>query len=179
MPISIPPLRQRKGEIPGLVTRLLTDGAAKFGRPVPQVSPDAMAKLTSFDWPGNVRELASVLERAMLFSAGEISAAHVELSRGPSMRPSAPPPPRPEPRGVDAAPSSSPASVPPPPSVPRPLPTKKTLAEDVTEVERRRILEALEQCAGNQVRAAELLGVSRRTLINRMIAYAIPRPRKG
>lgn len=95
------------------------------------------------------------------------------------MRPSAPPPPRPEPRGVDAAPSSSPASVPPPPSVPRPLPTKKTLAEDVTEVERRRILEALEQCAGNQVRAAELLGVSRRTLINRMIAYAIPRPRKG
>jgi DNA-binding NtrC family response regulator len=178
MPISIPPLRQRKGEIPGLVSRLLSESAAKFGRPVPQVSADAMAKLTSFDWPGNVRELASVLERAMLFSTTEIGATHVELSRGPSMRPSAPPPPR-SGSGLEAVQSPAPIAVPPPPSVPRPSPPKKTLAEDVTEVERRRIIEALEQCAGNQVRAAELLGVSRRTLINRMIAYAIPRPRKG
>jgi two-component system, NtrC family, response regulator AtoC len=180
MPISIPPLRQRKREIPGLVTKLLSEAAAKFGRPVPQVSTDAMAKLTSFDWPGNVRELASVLERAMLFAPGEIGAAHVELSRGPSMRPSAPPASRSgELRATDAAAPHVPSSVLPPPSVPRPGPPNKTLAEDVTEVERRRILEALEQCAGNQVRAAELLGVSRRTLINRMIAYAIPRPRKG
>jgi DNA-binding NtrC family response regulator len=114
----------------------------------------------------------------MLFSTTEIGVTYVELSRGPSMRPSAPPPPR-SGSGLEAAQSPAPIAVPPPPSVPRPSPPKKTLAEDVTEVERRRIIEALEQCAGNQVRAAELLGVSRRTLINRMIAYAIPRPRKG
>ena len=180
MPISIPPLRQRRGEIAGLTTALLLEAAERLGRSVPQLGPEVVSKLESSEWTGNVRELGSVLERALLFAGQELTADHLELARGPVVRPSVPP------RALGTA-DSAPASVPPPSAFPSPPsspsaappPSKKTLAEDVGEVERRRILEALDQCAGNQVRAAELLGVSRRTLINRMIAYAIPRPRKG
>jgi transcriptional regulator with PAS, ATPase and Fis domain len=180
MPISIPPLRQRRGEIAGLTSSLLQEAAVRLGRTVPQLGPEVVSKLENAEWTGNVRELGSVLERALLFAGEELTAEHLELARGPAVRPSVPP----RPLAADSAPNSVPPpnSFPAPPSnpsAPPPPPSKKTLAEDVGEVERRRIMEALDQCAGNQVRAAELLGVSRRTLINRMIAYAIPRPRKG
>jgi DNA-binding NtrC family response regulator len=54
-----------------------------------------------------------------------------------------------------------------------------TMREDVEAVERNRIREALERCAGNQTQAARLLGISRRTLVNRLEEYDLPRPRKG
>ena len=173
MPISIPPLRQRRSEIAGLTATLLKDAAGRLQRDVPTVTDEAMTKLESADWAGNVRELGSVLERALLFAQNVLHADHVELSRGPSMRPSTPPKPS---HSAPPPAEPSPPSIPPSSAVPA---TKKTLAEDVGEMERKRIIEALDQCAGNQVRAAEVLGVSRRTLINRMIAYSIPRPRKG
>ncbi len=52
------------------------------------------------------------------------------------------------------------------------------LRSQIEEIERRRIVEALERCGGNQTRAAQLLGISRRTLINRLDEYNVPRPRK-
>ena len=53
-----------------------------------------------------------------------------------------------------------------------------SLRSQMDEIERKRILDALERCGGNQTQAAELLGVSRRTLINRLDEYQVPRPRK-
>jgi two-component system, NtrC family, response regulator AtoC len=72
------------------------------------------------------------------------------------------------------------ATIPPPPGIRAPsaadMPTQ--VRATVAELERQRILEALDKCAGNQTRAAEMLGISRRTLINRLDDYAIARPRK-
>ncbi len=155
--ISVPPLRHRREEIAHLATSLLEASAARLRRPVPALSPGAVAALQRYDWPGNVRELGAVLERALLFCEGTVEREHLGL-RQPSIPPSTP---------------SRSSSIPPPPQ------SQRTLAEDVHEIERRRITEALEQCAGNQSRAAELLGISRRTLINRMVEFGFPRPRKG
>jgi transcriptional regulator with PAS, ATPase and Fis domain len=164
LPIHVPPLRERRGEIPGLTARFVAESAKRLGRPEPAIGAEAMKALVAYDWPGNVRELATVVERALLFGKDRIDAEHLVLGRRPQ---SISPPSRPE------VPRPAPSDVPPPP------PSRRTLAEDVGEMERRRITDALEQCGGNQSRAAEMLGISRRTLINRMIAFSMPRPRKG
>ncbi|MBL9022027.1 MAG: sigma 54-interacting transcriptional regulator [Myxococcales bacterium] len=163
--INVPPLRSRRDELPSLVQTLLEASASRLGRPVPAVGPSALMAIQSYEWPGNVRELGSVLERALLWCGPTLESEHLGLR--PSLLPPAP----------------GPSAIPPPrasqPYIPPPEPSRRTLAEDVHAVERKRIIEALEQCGGNQSRAAELLGVSRRTLINRMIEFGLPRPRKG
>jgi transcriptional regulator with PAS, ATPase and Fis domain len=161
LPIHVPPLRERREEIPALVATLLAQTCRKMGRTPPALGDDALAALLGYEWPGNVRELASVIERALLWSGATLEREHFVMARRASMPPSAPPSQRPPMEAGE--PASSP----------------RTLAEDVDEIARRRITEALEQCAGNQSRAAEVLGISRRTLINRMISFGLKRPRKG
>jgi DNA-binding NtrC family response regulator len=70
-------------------------------------------------------------------------------------------------------PSSSPLSVRPPAA-----PASERLSHEIEEVERRRILQALEECGGNQTLSAKRLGISRRKLLNRLDEYGVPRPRK-
>ncbi|NUO53568.1 MAG: sigma 54-interacting transcriptional regulator [Polyangiaceae bacterium] len=159
--VQVPPLRSRRSEIASLAKTLLTASAIRLSRPAPAIGASALKALLAYEWPGNVRELGAVLERAMLWCGSELESEHLGLR--PSMVPPAPP-------------SVSQRQ----PSVPPPEPSsRRTLAEDVHAIERRRITEALEQCGGNQSRAAEILGISRRTLINRMIEFGLPRPRKG
>jgi transcriptional regulator with GAF, ATPase, and Fis domain len=69
-PIEIPPLRERRDDIPALVHRLLETLSARLDVPVPSVSPATLARLVEGEWPGNVRELANVLERALILSRG-------------------------------------------------------------------------------------------------------------
>jgi len=168
--ITVPALRTRVDELPSLVQTLLEASAHRLGRPTPAIGAGAMAAILAYEWPGNVRELGSVLDRAMLWAGSVLEAEHLGL------RPSVVPPP-PSASAIPPPPMSSPR--PSQPFIPPPEPSRRTLAEDVHAVERKRIIEALEQCGGNQSRAAELLGVSRRTLINRMIEFGLPRPRKG
>jgi two-component system response regulator AtoC len=151
--ITIPPLRERKAEIPSLVARLA---------PGARVTADAMARLRAHDWPGNVRELRNVLERAVVLSeGGDIEVEHLQVGAEPEARlGSALPPARPEPLVAK-----------PPPSL--------DLPSEIDALERRRIVDALECAAGNQTKAAKLLGISRRTLLARLDAYGLPRPRKG
>lgn len=143
--LRIPPLRERRGEIPELARRFLAAASAQAGLPLPPViSEAAMRALASYPWPGNVRELRYVMERTLVTAgSGTVQPEHLppELAQGDAGA------------GVRATP-----------------------AESTT---RERVIEALEACEGNQTRAAERLGVSRRTLINRMIEYGLPRPRKG
>ncbi|MFO0617933.1 MAG: sigma 54-interacting transcriptional regulator [Polyangiaceae bacterium] len=166
LPIHLPPLRARAAEIPALAGAFLRAAAERAGRAAPAISPGAVAALVSHPWPGNVRELAAVIDRALLFCGDTLLAEHLHL---------APPAAAARP-AQDAAPPSSRDRAAPRPEGPREM---RPLAAEYEEIERRRIVEALEACGANQSRAAELLGISRRTLITRMIEFGLPRPRKG
>jgi DNA-binding NtrC family response regulator len=146
--ITIPPLRQRAGEIEPLARHFLETGAAAIGRrPVPALAPDALEALHAHDWPGNIRELRNVIERALVLSVGPtIRRDDLQLATGPAQR------------------------------VAESRPAGSALASGERE-ERERIVLALERCVGNQTYAAEMLGISRRTLVSRIAKYGIPRPR--
>jgi len=148
--IHVPPLRERKGEIRPLARAFLKDACKRADKTVPEILPAALAKLEAHPWPGNVRELRNVVERAALLCQGDvIGPDHIIL--GTSAGP---------PRDVGAPPSSRSAAV--------------SAADD----EKQRIIDALDRCGGNQKEAAKVLGISRRTLVYRLDAFGLPRPRK-
>lgn len=183
--LAVPALRERLDDIVPLATfflkRVRKNGVIGF-------TGAAISSLTSHAWPGNVRELKNAVERAELLSRGEIIDAH-HLSFGvgvaltdnvPRTGPTViPPPPRAYPPG--------PSTVPRQPTHPDthdfvdydgPTPHIGAFRTEVAELERQRILQALEACGGNQSRAAKQLGISRATLIRRLEAYGVVRPRK-
>ena len=185
---AIPPLRRRQIEIEPLARLFLARFCQRSGLPLPELTPSALDALHRYSWPGNVRELKNVMERAPFTCAGgpiteehvpsdqfdsehgffepeEFEATEVFKARSPLAPSPAPSPP----------PAASPLNTPP---APPPLGGPREFAID-SEEERRRVLAALEQCAGNQTRAAKALGVSRRTLINRLERMNLPRPKKG
>jgi two-component system, NtrC family, response regulator AtoC len=161
MPLIIPPLRERRGEIPDLVARFVGASAKKLGRSEPVLSSAALAALVGYDWPGNVRELATVIERSLLFAGDVLDEPHVRGALGDGAR-------TPRERAPESVgePSDEPSH-------------DRSLADDRRELEKRRIVAALEQCSGNQSKAAQLLGIARGTLISRMDEFGLPRPRKG
>ncbi|HMG55409.1 MAG TPA: sigma 54-interacting transcriptional regulator, partial [Kofleriaceae bacterium] len=164
---SIPPLRDRRDEVLPLADQFVISASAPLGRSF-ALSEDAKQWLTDHDWPGNIRELRNACERAVLLATGTlIERHHLTTIDDPAKRP-------PNQR------MRSSATIPPPPGIRAPsaadMPTQ--VRATVAELEKQRILEALERCAGNQTRAAEMLGISRRTLINRLDEYGIARPRK-
>ena len=109
-------------------------------------------------------ELRNVVERALLLCEdGEVRPEHLSLG-GATVPPVQPPVPL-EPELVEADDDDEP-------------PSGSTLSEELRAMERKRILEALDKCAGNQTRAAEMLGITRRALIQRLETYGVPRPRK-
>jgi len=71
-PIEIPPLRERRDDIPALATHFLNRCSAEMGQPPPELSPGAMNLLLNHDWPGNVRELENVIERAVILAGGDV-----------------------------------------------------------------------------------------------------------
>jgi two-component system response regulator AtoC len=160
---TIPPLRDRKEEVLPLAEQFVASAAGPLGRAF-VISEEARAYLSAHEWPGNIRELRNACERAVLLTTGSViqkdHLAIEEPHRPPSRLRTAPPTMTPPPGSMLAA----------------DMPTQ--VRATVAELEKQRILEALERCAGNQTRAAELLGISRRTLINRLDEYGIARPRK-
>ena len=158
--LRIPPLRERRAEIPALVRTFVAQFTAAAGRAAPAVSEAAMQRLVAAPYPGNIRELRNVIERAVVLSAGRtIDVQHLD---------GLPPPP-----AMEAPPLSSrraPESVPPP--------SLGGLKGEVEALERQRIVDALQRSGGNQTEAAKLLGISRRMMLGRLEAYGLPRPRK-
>ncbi|MBF0231255.1 MAG: sigma-54-dependent Fis family transcriptional regulator, partial [Desulfamplus sp.] len=73
--ITLPPLRERKGDIPILSNYILTRLATEMGISNPGILQEAMQKLNSYEWPGNIRELSNVLKKAMIFNRG----GHIQL----------------------------------------------------------------------------------------------------
>jgi two-component system, NtrC family, response regulator AtoC len=156
---TIPPLRERKDEVLPLAEQFVASAAGPLGRAF-VLGDEARAWLAQHDWPGNIRELRNACERAVLLSTGSvIEKQHLAIEE--PMRPA----------GRFRSPTT-----PPPGMLTADMPSQ--VRATVAELEKQRILEALDRCAGNQTRAAELLGISRRTLINRLDEYGIARPRK-
>lgn len=79
--LRLPPLRERRDDIAGLIGHFMARYAAEFGRGPKNISPEAMKTLRAYDWPGNIRELQNVIERALLISDGpEIGPEHLPVS---------------------------------------------------------------------------------------------------
>lgn len=149
--LRIPPLRERPSEIPHLARRFLgaAAGRARLDH-TPGLRPEAEAWLVAHAWPGNARELRNAMERAVLLSGGApIGLEHLPTEGARKRQPSA-----------------------------AESPTPERLREMLDNADRDRIVRVLESCAGNQSKAAKILGISRGTLLTRMDAYNLPRPRK-
>ena len=84
IPIHLPPLRERRDDIPALVEHFLRKHGQRTGKRIERVTPEAIAALMSHDWPGNVRELESTIERAVVLSGPVIDAAAISLLGAPS-----------------------------------------------------------------------------------------------
>jgi transcriptional regulator with PAS, ATPase and Fis domain len=169
MTLHIPPLRARRGEIAPLAVLFIKHFSDGVGRAAPTLSDAALDMLESYVWPGNVRELRNMMERAVLLCTGdEILPEHLLLeSMSAAMAPAEPPPELSNARQA-TAPMGMAAPV---------LPAASGAAADPDE-ERERILRVLAECAGNQSRAAKVLGIARSTLVLRLNEYQVPRPRK-
>ncbi len=144
--IEVPPLRERKEDIPPLIAQFLRQFAQQLGKPEPDIAPDAFQKLLDYAWPGNVRELQNAVEYAVVLARqgligvkelpGEVQFRKLseQTERG---------------------------------ALPR------TGVQSLDDVERDTILQALAECHGNKKKAAERLGIQRATLYNKMKRYAI------
>ena len=142
IPIDLPPLRERPGDIALLASRFLKEFAKEYSNGVKGFESDAMKALESYPWPGNVRELRNVIERMTVLATGEkISAADIPA----------------EVRGtVSNEPSTTPDST--------LLAPRSSSSTTLADAEKQQILSALEAAGGNKSKAAEALGISRRTL---------------
>ncbi len=146
--LSMPPLRQRSGDLAVLVPRFIEELAARHDRPVRSIAPEAMACIERYRWPGNVRELRNAIEHAFVTVEGaEIRAENLppEL-RGPAIPPAVP--------GDERGPSMAGHG-------------------DDEEAERSRIVAVLRKTGGRKSAAATLLGMSRVTLWKRIKKYGI------
>jgi transcriptional regulator with GAF, ATPase, and Fis domain/tetratricopeptide (TPR) repeat protein len=141
--IELPPLRDRKADIPALARHFIQTFATAQEREVPKLSTDFMAVLMQSDWPGNVRELQNYVERVLA------------MNFGPVIRPD------PLPRDLQER-----------PGVPR-LARVRGLPATVEEIERRMVTEALQQAGGNQSEAARKLGLTEQSLRYRLRKYGL------
>ena len=148
VPISIPPLRQRKGDIPYLADFFLERFAREAGKNLAGITPAAMKVLADFHWPGNVRELENIIERAVVMANGErVDVGDIQLDTAPARSTAA--------EDGTAAPF---------------LPAGMTLEQHEDEL----IREALRRAGGNKSQAARLLGVSRNALRYRLSKIGMP-----
>jgi DNA-binding NtrC family response regulator len=145
--IHLPPLRERKADIAPLARHMLTRYTSRRGGPEAVLSPEAIAALTAHDWPGNIRELANAIERAMILAgSGPIGVEHLP-TQAPARRLSTP--------------STSPAVAGPHFQIPEGTPTLR-------DIEMKYIQVILEKHNGNKPAASKELGISLKTLYNKI-----------
>ncbi|MBI4013280.1 MAG: sigma-54-dependent Fis family transcriptional regulator, partial [Candidatus Rokubacteria bacterium] len=170
-PIAVPPLRERRSDIPQLVMFFLDRFCKRFGKTVEAVSRETMERLVSYPWPGNVRELQNIIERAVILSDGRV----LELDQNLLPAPGATDHPHGVEIGMAAGGSAGDAAGPPRASGeagPAGLPS-------LEEVERTHILAALAQTGGvieGPKGAARILRLHPNTLRSRMKKLGISRP---
>ncbi len=146
--ITVPPLRDRKGDIPILAHHFLNKYAVEMGKPIKKISPEAMRLLLRYDFPGNVRELENIIERAVI------------LENKDQITPDSLPETLKEGEGADYPYTEF-------------LQEGVSLDEVVSEIERNFLIKALEMTGGNKTEAAKLLNISFRSLRYRLEKYGI------
>ena len=145
--IRVPPLRERVEDLLELVDHVLTRLAGEQGRPVPSLSREAQNRLASYPFPGNVRELENILERALAFSEGStVTAEELQLRTTVGSLPVATP-------GAGLPPGVMPGAT-----------STGTMTDQLADLERTAILQALEKSRWNRTAAAQLLGLTFRQL---------------
>ncbi len=159
LPVHLPPLRERREDVPALATHFIAEIARREGRQAPSIAPDVMDLLSAYRWPGNVRELQNICERAVVLTGAgsSIERSLVEPWLGaPAQARKATPlhAPGPRPAGEPAAPSSM---IEPKLSY---MPGDRTLAE----IERELIVHTLRRFNGHRQKTARALGIGVRTL---------------
>jgi transcriptional regulator with PAS, ATPase and Fis domain len=146
-PIPLPALRQRKDDLPTLAQALLEDLNRKHSTKVTELSAEALDRFQAYDWPGNVRELRNVLERAVILAGeGVIQVAHLPAGFAGSPAPSG---------GVSAENGE----------------LRIQVGQTIEQAERALIGLTLEHTKNNKTRAAEILGISQKTLFNKLKEY--------
>jgi DNA-binding NtrC family response regulator len=152
--IMLPPLRERRQDIPLLIDDFLRRLGARHERGPVAVDPEAQRALLAYDWPGNVRELLNVLERALVLAAQDvIGPEHLSEEIKAALAPHAAP-------SITAAPATQGAELIP-----------------LAAVEKRHVLAVLAACDGNRERAARVLQISRRTLSRMLQRWGMSTPR--
>jgi DNA-binding NtrC family response regulator len=158
VPISIPPLREHKEDIPYLVDHFVARFARESGKPITGITPAAMRMLMDFHWPGNIRELENIIERATALTTGTmLDVGDIHLDVGPGARIVLG-------SGVPVSNTSGPL-----------LPAGMTLEQYEDEI----IKEALRRANGNKSQAARLLGLSRNAFRYRLSKLGVPDEPEG
>jgi len=151
IPVRVPPLRERKGDIPVLAEHFLAKYAAENGKRKPALPGDTLAALAAHPWPGNVRELENVIERAVLVCQGSaLLPGHLALDGG------------------DETATGNPVS---PAGAPQPL--SADAPATLRDMEKNLIFSTLKQVKGNKTKASEILGISVRTMRNKLNEYKL------
>lgn len=162
VPIELPPLRERRGDVPLLAESILHRMNEEYSKGFDQIAPSALEAMSRCDWPGNVRQLVHTLERAVIMHAGPVLQA--EMLTLPEAMPGETEP---------TAPSHEPRLV---PEESHGWPAEDLLAPGLgsdqivplAELERRAILHALERCNQSATEAAKALGISPATIYRRL-----------
>jgi DNA-binding NtrC family response regulator len=146
-PVPLPPLRERAGDVELLASFFVQELNRSEGIEK-ELTPEALARLRTHHWPGNVRELKNVLHRAYILADREITADSLPVEVGHGQAP---------PATMAGTPSAPMLHVP--------------VGSSVADVEKRLIIATLDRLGGDKQRAAEVLGISVKTLYNRLNAY--------
>ncbi len=162
VPIYIPPLREHKEDVIFLAQQFMPRFARKHGVRVRALSDQCLAALHAHNWPGNVRELQNVIERAVILSgeSGLLEPEHLGFS---SLSPAISRAAIPHLDSVSTAPPAAAAAAP-----------ASQEIMSLAELEKRHIFAAMDKTNGNRTHAAKLLGISVRTLRNKLNEYGVP-----
>jgi two-component system, NtrC family, response regulator AtoC len=154
VPISLPPLRDRKEDIPLLVDHFIQKFNSKLNRSIDGISNAALNYLVNFRWPGNIRELENIIERALVFAEGpvlDVENVPAELIERSSPIPSAA-------------------------TMPDDASMKDIVKQATAEIEKDLIVKALQETKGNVTQAAKKLKISRKSLQNKMKEFGLREP---
>ncbi|MDX9871552.1 MAG: sigma-54 dependent transcriptional regulator [Clostridia bacterium] len=147
-PIHIPPLRERREDLPKLTEHFIQHFCRELGRPPLTLSAETLLLLQLYDWPGNIRELENTIERAVILTMGEqitpqVLPQNINKFRGPS------------------------------PEIFAPSESDRSLKDVMGDIEKQIIKKVLKETSGNRSKAADKLGISRRALHYKLVEYQL------